>query len=405
MSPAELIELEEAQRLVLEQAAVLETGDVPLRGALGLRLAEDVISPEAVPSFDNSAMDGFAVRAEDTRGAGAGTPALLRVAGESRAGHPWAGTLRSGEAARISTGAAVPEGADAVVRVEETAARDGEVAIQAEVSPGCDIRRAGEDIAAGEAVLSAGARVGPAEIGVLASVGAASLACHRRPCVSVLVSGDELLEPDQPMRPGGVRNSNAYSLPALAEWAGAEARLAGSAADDLDATRQAIAAALDADVLVISGGVSVGAHDHVKQALADLGVTEHFWGVSLKPGKPAWFGSRAGTLVFGLPGNPVSAMVTFTLLVRPALTVLSGGKHEARRTTARLARDYDKRPGRTHAVRCRLELHGDGWHAEPFERQGSHVLTSMLGADCLAIIPAASGPLEAGEPVEIELLG
>ena len=221
----------------------------------------------------------------------------------------------------------------------------------------------------------------------------------------MLTSGDELLAPGEEMRPGGVRNSNAYSVPALAEWAGAEAVVAGSAPDDLEATRAAIAPALDADVVVLCGGVSVGEHDHVKQALADLGVEESFWGVALKPGKPTWFGTRGDTLVFGLPGNPVSAMVTFVLLVRPALAVLSGGRPERLRTTARLARDYDKRPGRTHAVRCRLELREDGWHAHPAGRQGSHVLTSMLGADCLALIPAASGPLRAGERVEVELLG
>ncbi|HXV05438.1 MAG TPA: molybdopterin molybdotransferase MoeA, partial [Solirubrobacterales bacterium] len=209
-----------------------------------------------------------------------------------------------------------------------------------------------------------------------------------------------------PMRPGGVRNSNAFSVTALAEWAGAEASFAGSPPDDREATRAAIAPALEeADVVVLCGGVSVGAHDHVKGALAGLGVEERFWRVALKPGKPTWFGRRGETLVFGLPGNPVSAMVTFLLLVRPALAVLAGARPERLRTTARLARDYDKQPGRTHALRCRLELREDGWLAHPFERQGSHVLTSMLGADCLALLPRESGPLPAGAKVEIELLG
>ena len=219
-----------------------------------------------------------------------------------------------------------------------------------------------------------------------------------------LRAGDELLEPEEEMRPGGVRNSNAYTIPALAERAGAEAVRAGSAADDLDATREAIAPALDSDVVVLCGGVSVGEHDHVKEALAELGVQRSFWGVALKPGKPTWFGTRGATLVFGLPGNPVSAMVTFVLLVRPALLALGGGRPERLRTTARLGRDCDKPPGRTHALRCRLELREDGWHAHPFERQASHVLTSMLGADCLALLPAASGPVRAGERVEVELL-
>jgi len=178
----------------------------------------------------------------------------------------------------------------------------------------------------------------------------------------------------------------------------------GSAPDDLEATRAAIAPALERDVAVLCGGVSVGRHDHVRQALADLGVEQRFWGVALKPGKPTWFGTRGDTLVFGLPGNPVSAMVVFALLVRPALVAMAGGSPERRRTTASLARDYEKQPGRTHAVRCRLELCEDGWRAHPFERQGSHVLTSMLGADCLAIVPTASASLRAGENVQVELL-
>jgi len=404
-SQADLIELERARDIVLESAAALAVERVPLRDALGRHLATDVESAEPVPAFDNSAMDGFAVRAADTRGARSGAPASLAVVGESRAGLPASVAVGAGEAIGISTGAVLPAGADAVVRVEETRAEDSRVEVRIEVEPGHDIRRAGEDIEPGDTVLVAGARIGPAEVGVLASVGAAEVACHRRPRVAILTSGDELLDPGEAMRPGGVRNSNSFSIPALAEAAGADATLVGSAADDLEATRTAIAPALDRDVAVLCGGVSVGRHDHVKQALTDLGVEERFWGIALKPGKPTWFGVRGDTLVFGLPGNPVSAMVVFALLVRPALQALAGGRPKLRRTTARLASDCEKQPGRTHAVRCRLELCEEGWRAHPFERQGSHVLTSMLGADCLAIVPTGSGPLRAGEDVEVELLG
>jgi molybdopterin molybdotransferase len=399
------IELERARRIVLERAAPLGAEPVPLREALGRRLAADVAAAEPVPGFDNSAMDGFAVRAADTRGARPGAPLALPVVGEARAGRPAAARLGAGEAIAISTGAAIPAGADAVVRVEDTRGEGDRVLVEAEVEPGRDVRRAGEDVAAGETALAAGDGIGPAQLGVLASLGVAEVACRRRPRVSVLTSGDELLAPGEAMRPGGVRNSNAFSVTALAEWAGAEAAFAGSPPDELEATRAAIAPALDAaDAVVLCGGVSVGAHDHVKRALADLGVEEAFWRVALKPGKPTWFGSRGRTLVFGLPGNPVSAMVTFVLLVAPALTALGGGRPERRRTTARLARACDKRPGRAHAVRCRLELREDGWLAHPAERQGSHVLSSMLGADCLALLPAESGPLPAGARVEVELL-
>lgn len=404
METPQLIDLEQARSAVLGRAAPLGVEGVPLGEAVGRRLGRDAVATESVPGFDNSAMDGFAVRAGDTRGARPGAPVVLSVVGESRAGHPAERALGAGEAIGISTGAAIPVGADAVVRVEATQVEGGRLLVEEEVAVGRDLRRAGEDIGPGEAVLRAGAAIGPAELGVLASLGAAHVECHRRPRVSVLTSGDELLEPGEEMRPGGVRNSNAYSVPALAERAGAEVGVAGPVPDDLEATRAALAPALESDVAVVCGGVSVGEHDHVKRAFAELGIEQCFWGVALKPGKPTWFGTRGETLVFGLPGNPVSVMVTFLLLVRPALAVLGGGRPGRSRTKARLAADCEKRPGRAHAVRCRLELREDGWHAHPFERQGSHVLTSMLGADCLALLPAESGPLRAGEPVEVELL-
>jgi molybdopterin molybdotransferase len=400
-----MIEIEEARRLVLEHVSPLPSERVELRASLGRVLAEDVASPEDVPAFDSSAMDGFAVRAADTRGARRDSPVTLRVVDESRAGHPARASLGIGQAIAISTGAVIPTGADAVVRVEETSSGDGLVEVLCEVEAHGDIRYAGEDIRDGDTVLESGVRLGPAELGVLASSARSAVICHRRPTVWTLATGDELIEPGQPMRPGAVRNSNAYSIPALAERAGAEVTGVAVVADDPDVTRAAIAQTLQSDVTVICGGVSVGAHDHVKQALADLGVEEVFWRVALKPGKPTWFGKHEGGLVFGLPGNPVSAMVTFTLLVRPALMALSGRQPERRRTTARLGRDYEKAPGRAHAVRCRLELREDGWHAQPAEQHGSHILTSMLGADALAIIPTASGDLRAGERVEIELLG
>jgi molybdopterin molybdotransferase len=400
-----MIEIEEARRLVLKHVSPLPSERVELRGSLGRVLAEDVASPEDVPAFDGSAMDGFAVRAADTRGARRDSPMRLRVVDESRAGHPAKCSLEVGEAIAISTGAVIPTGADAVVRVEETGWGDGMVEVRCEVQPGCDIRYAGEDMRGGDAVLQSGVRLGPAELGVLASSARSSVSCHRQPTVWVLTTGDELIAPEESLRPGAVRNSNAFSIPALAERAGAKIVGVTVVPDDADATRAAIAQTLASDVTVICGGVSVGAHDHVKQALADLGVEEVFWGVALKPGKPTWFGTHQAGLVFGLPGNPVSAMVTFTLLVRPVLQALSGGRPERPRTTAWLDRDYEKSPGRAHAVRCRLELREDGWHARPAERHGSHILTSMLGADALAIIPTASGDMRAGERVEIELLG
>jgi molybdopterin molybdotransferase len=403
--PAKLIEVDEARRLVLERVRPLEVERVPLREALGRVLAEDVTSAEPVPGFDNSAMDGFAVRAADTHAAGAEAPVSLSIAGESRAGRPAEAEVGAGEAIRISTGAMVPEGADAVVRVEDTSARDGGVAVAVQVEPGLNVRRAGEDIRPGAQVLARGTRVGAAELGVLASVGGESVACSRRPRVRVLTTGDELAEPGEPLGPGGIRNSNAYSVPPLAVDAGAELDGVEIVPDDRRSTEAAIAAALDCEVTVICGGVSVGEHDHVRAALAELEVEQVFWGVALKPGKPTLFGvGPGGALVFGLPGNPVSAMVTFLLLGRPAILAMCGGSPDATRAWAKLAEDLPKKPGRAHAVRCALELRDDGLHARPTGEQGSHMLTSMLGADCLAILPTEAGDASAGDRVEIELL-
>ena len=274
-----------------------------------------------------------------------------------------------------------------------------------EVAPGNNLRYAGDDIEAGAVLIGEGTRLGAAEVGVLASVGIARVPCARRPRLAVLTTGDELLEPDEPQRPGGVRNSNAYTIPALALSAGAVVVRLETVRDEPEATRAAIEPMLGGEIAVICGGVSVGEHDHVKGALSSLGVDEVFWRVALKPGKPTWFGiGPSGTLVFGLPGNPVSAMVTFVLFVRPAIAVMTGAPDAAQRLRAVLDEPLPKPPGRAHAVRCRLELRNDGWHARPTGDQDSHVLTSMLGADALAIVPADADPPPVGELVELELL-
>jgi molybdopterin molybdotransferase len=375
------IELEDARRLVLERVSPLGTESVPLREALGRILADGVESVDPVPGFENSSMDGFAVRAADTSGASPESPATLLVVDESRAGRPASSALRTGQAIEISTGAVIPEGADSVVRSEDASLRDGQVAIGVEVEPGNNVRHAGDDIETGVTVLHRGARLGAAELGVLASVGVAEVACFRRPRLGVLTTGDELLEPGEAARPGGVRNSNAYTIPPLALSAGADVVAIETVKDDPELTRAAIERMLGGEIAVICGGVSVGEHDHVKAALASLDVEEVFWRVALKPGKPTWFGvGPAGTLVFGLPGNPVSAMVTFLLFARPAIRVMSGAADSADRVHAILDQDLPKPPGRAHAVRCRLELEDDGWHAWPTGDQDSHILTSMLGA-------------------------
>ena len=382
---------------------------VALGEALGRVLAREAVAPEDVPGADNSAMDGYAVRAVDTAGAAECSQAKLAVAEESRAGAPSARALAPGEAFRISTGGVMPEGADAVLRIEEVEERDGAISFAVAVAPGRDVRRRGDDVSAGALVLEPSTLLGPAELGVLASLAIAEPECARRPRVAIVSTGDELLAPDEPMRPGGVRNSNALTIDALARGAGAEVVSNERCPDDPGATREALGRALEADVAVVCGGVSVGRHDHVKEAYAALGADEAFWGVALRPGRPTWFGVRGepgagGTLAFGLPGNPVSAFVTFVLFVRPALRALSGAPSGLDSATARLAEAVPRLPARDQAVRCGLELGDDGWVATPTGPQGSHILTSLLGADALATVTAGPGEAPAGTEVPVELL-
>jgi molybdopterin molybdotransferase len=298
----------------------------------------------------------------------------------------------------------MPEGADAVVPVERTETTDAGVRVP-DVKPGANVRRAGEDVRRGDLVLSAGTELGAAELGVLASLGLPEASCALRPRVVLVVTGDELTEPGQPLAAGRIFSSNSYALAAQVSAAGGELVRQETVADDAARTRSALESALaDADVVCVSGGVSVGPHDHVKGALTELGVEERFWGVRLKPGKPTWFGARERTLVFGLPGNPVSAMVTFHLFARPAIRALQGAPPGAERATAVLDEPVRLNPRREQALRVRLEADGDGWHAVTTGNQGSHVLTSMLGARALALIPSGEGELAPGDRVEVELL-
>jgi molybdopterin molybdotransferase len=394
----DLISIDEARERVLAATRPLPAEDVPLAEALGRVLAEDARAEGDLPPFDSSAMDGYAVVA--------GPAADLPVVGESRAGSPSERPLQPGEAMRISTGAAVPEGSDAVVPVERVELSGERVRVP-ETHPGDHIRRAGEDAKAGQAVIPARTELDPAGVAVLAALGNASVRCGAVPRVAVLVTGDELVEPGEPLGPGQIRDSNAYALAAQAARAGARVVSRRVVRDDRDATEAAFGAAMqEADVVIGSGGVSVGPHDHVKPALAALGVEERFWGVKLKPGKPTWFGTAPdGTLIFGLPGNPVSAMITFHLFARPALRALAGADpRAATRATAILDVAVPRSPAREQVIRCRLDARDDGWHVAPTKEQGSHVLTSMLGAAAYALVPAGEGEVAAGERVDIELV-
>jgi molybdopterin molybdotransferase len=391
-----VLTIDEARTSVLDALPGMRAvEEVPVADALGRVLAGELRARGDVPPFPNSAMDGWAVRAG---------PAGRRLAivGESRAGRPADAELGDGAAMRISTGAALPVGAEAVVRLEDSGEDGDHVVLHVAAAPGDNVRLPGDDLRGGQLVLPPGTPLGPAEVAAVVAAGVAQVAVGRRPRLAVVCTGDELREPGATLGPGEIHNSNLPALQALGAQAGAQSAGGQIVPDDAARTRRALDDALAAaDVLAISGGVSVGPHDQVKPALAELGVREVFWRVALQPGKPTWFGVRDDRLVFGLPGNPVSALVTFVLFVRPALRALQGAPAEAPRGRARLAHAVRRNPEREQAVRVGLSPAGDGTlTATPTGRQNSHLITSVLGADALALVPAGAGELSAGALVE-----
>ena len=397
--PAPLITIAEARELVLQATAPLGVEMVAIADARDRVLAADVAAVGDVPPFPCSAMDGYALAPGEA-------DRTLAVAGESRAGAPSTRPLGEGEAIRISTGGAIPAGATAVIPQENVEVEGESIVTRSVVHEGDHIRDKGEDMRAGTTVLRAGRVLGAAELGAAVAAGVGALTVARRPTVQVLSTGDELRAPGEPLGPGEIHNSNGPMLVALAAHQGAVTAPPGRLPDDRAATEQGLAKALqNADVVIVSGGVSVGPHDHVKPALADLGVEEVFWRVALQPGKPTWFGRRGSTLVFGLPGNPVSAVVTFSLFVRPALAALQGRAEEhPLDLEAVLATPVRRNPDREQALRVRLERRNGQLMATPNGPQGSHIVTSLLGADALALVPAGQGELEAGARVMLESL-
>ena len=391
---AELLTLEEAQRLVLERAAPLPAEPVPLEQAAGRVLAEAARAVVDLPPFPSSAMDGFAVRADDTP---ASLPVVFRVA----AGRPAPQPLQPGEAMGIATGGVVPEGADAVIPIEYVVDHDNEVEIGEAVKVGANVRPQGGDLRAGDEVVAAGTRLGPAQLGALAAAGVAEVACGTVPRAAVLATGTELRRPGEPLAPGEVYEANGLILDAQLRSAGASVERLAAVADDEDAHRDALARGLEHDVLVTSGGVSVGPHDLVRAIEAELGVDEVFWRVAVKPGKPVSFGVRGRTLVFGLPGNPVSSLVGFELFVRPAVLALQGHADPLPRfEPGRLAAAAKRNAVRDQLVRARTRAGDDGAvELEPLAGQESHMIARAAGADALVFLPRGEGELAAGSPV------
>ena len=399
-----MISLNEAIDLVLAEVRPVGKERLPLLEALGRVTAAEVVSPSAVPSFDNSAMDGFAVRGVDLAGAAHGEG--LVVTAEIPAGQPSSEPLGPGSAARIMTGAPLPEGADTVVQVEHTEERDGKVFVRRAPAVGSNVRYAAEDVRGGDVVLPRGAVLGPAEIGLLTSIGVEELAVARRPRVAIIATGSELVPPGRPLGPGQIHNSNSFTAWGQVLAAGAEPVLLGIAPDDRDETRRLIARALDEDVTITSGGVSVGDYDFVKQVEDELAVERRLWGVATKPGKPFAFGVHEGRLVFGVPGNPVAAMVSFELYIRPALLALQG-RHDIWRPwlTAVADEPVKATKDRVEVRRCLLARdESGGWRFTTTGPQGSGILRSMVLADGLVVVPARPPGGPAGEPHLVVLL-
>jgi len=414
-----MISVEEALERILALVPVLEPVETPILDALGQVVAEDVVSPIDIPPLPNTAMDGYAVRAADTAGASEATPVELRVAGELAAGYVFEGEVRPGTAVRIMTGAPIPAGADAVVPFEETDEPAGRafgsfaksrdvVGVLKAAEPGANIREAAEDVHKGQRIMPKGKVLRPAQIGVLASLGMATVKVHRRPVVAILSTGDEVREPGGPLAPGQIYDSNAYSISAMVLENGGIPKRLGIASDTVESLRARIREGLDADMLVTSAGVSRGDYDVVKDVLASEGTVD-FWTVRMRPGKPLAFGSfpSGGRRVphIGLPGNPVSSMVSFELFGRPSIYKMLGRwDWERRRVRAIADEAIANTDARRVYARAILSERDGRWHAALTGPQGSGILTSMAAANALAIVPEDVPGVAAGEEVDCIVL-
>jgi molybdopterin molybdotransferase len=399
-----MIRVADALARVMAGITPLPAESVPLHDALGRVLAEDVVSTEDIPPFRNSAMDGYAVRAADLSGASRSSPARLRVVGHGPAGYAPSATVSPGTAVRIMTGAPLPPGADTVVRFEETDNRSDTVAIYLSQEPWVNVREAGEDIRDGVLVLGVGTALRPAEIGVLASLNRPRATVHRRPRVAILSTGDEVAPLGQPLQPGQIRDSNSHTLAALVRRCGGEPQLLGVARDTIGELTAALHAAREADLILSSGGVSVGDYDMVKDVLRAEGRID-IWQVRMKPGRPLAFGHLGDRPFLGLPGNPVAAYVSFEVFARPVL-LRQLGHADCRKPTilARLTEPIANRGGRQHYIRAEVAPGPDGPTVRPTGEQGSGVLTALVRANGLLVVPDGTDHLPAGAHVEVEML-
>ncbi len=401
-----MLAVEEARRRILARFQPLEPETIPILEALGRVLAEDIISDMDIPPLANTAMDGYAVRVEDTAHASPENPARLKVVADLAAGYVLDEPLQPGTAVRIMTGAPIPPGAEAVVPFEKVELEGDEVLIFKPYAMWKNIRQAGEDVKKGQLTLARGKMLRPQEIGMLAALGRPTVQVHRRPRVAILSTGDEVIEVTDPWQPGKIRDANSYSVSALVlKYGGIPVRL-GIAPDTIEALTDKIREALDAgaDFILTSGGVSMGDFDVVKKVLAREGEM-HFWRARMKPGKPMAFGEIQGVPLLGLPGNPVSSMISFELFARPAiLTMLGRKKLEKPTIDAILVEPIKRKDNRRHYLRVWLEEKNGQTYAHLTGDQGSGILLSMVQADGLAIISEALNSTPPNFPVEVMML-
>lgn len=400
-----MITVEEALDKILCHIRPLGSEKVSLLEALRRVIAEDIHANRDVPPLDNSGMDGYAVKNLDIKNSSKDHPVRLKVVEDLPAGSISTKTLRRGQAIRIMTGAPIPKGANTIIPVEETEKEEGFVSIFKAVSSGEHIRRAGEDVKKGDLVVSVGDLIRPAEVGMLASLGRSFISVYQKPLVAILCTGEELVDVDGDLDEVKIVSSNSYTLAAQVRDCGAIPIQLGIAKDRREEIREKLRQGIRADVLISSGGVSVGDYDFVKDALNDLGVKMVFWRVAMKPGKPLAFGTIRRKPVFGLPGNPVSSMVSFEQFVRPSLLKMMGHRHLFRPTVeAILKEDIHKEPGRRHFIRSSVSFEKDHYFATTTGAQGSGILRSMLRANGLIVIPEDREIVKAGEKVKVQLL-
>ncbi len=400
-----MITVEEALGRILPYIEPLGSEKVSILDALGRVIAEDIDANRDIPPLDNSGMDGYAVKTEDLRNADPNHPVRLEVIEDLPAGFISTKTVGRGEAIRIMTGAPIPRGADAVIPVEHTGKEGRSVTIFKAVLPGEYIRRAGEDVKKGDRVISIGDLIRSAEVGMLASVRRSFVSVYQRPMVAILCTGEELVDVDGDLDDGRIVSSNSYTLAAQVQDCGAIPVQLGIARDRKEEIKEKLLQGLRADVLLSSAGVSVGDYDFVKEVLNDLGMEMVFWKVAMKPGMPLAFGRIQGKPVFGLPGNPVSSMVSFEQFVRPSLLKMMGHRQIFRPVIeALLKEDIHKEPGRRHFVRASLTFRGDQYFVTTTGAQGSGILRSMMKANGLIIIPEDQEVVRAGEKVKVQLL-